>query len=66
MLGEQVIVLRNVFIIEVGYSKIEDDGKQKRKVEDGKINTIRRRTHLKLHRFIYPENINGLDKQIQK
>ena len=64
MFGEEVIILRYVFIVEVGDTEIEDDGKQKGEVEDGEINTIRCCAHLKLNCFIYSENIDRFYKQI--
>jgi hypothetical protein len=66
VLGEQVCVLRYVSVIKVGYPKVQNDGEQEREVEDGKVNTIAGIPYIVLNEPIYPENIDGLDKQVKK
>ena len=39
MLGEQVIILCNIFIIKIGYAKIEEDIQEKRKIEESEVFT---------------------------
>lgn len=49
MFCEKMIVLGNVLVIEVGYSNIKNDVEKKRKIKDGKINSVMFCTYLILH-----------------
>jgi glycosyltransferase involved in cell wall biosynthesis len=65
MFLEQVVILCNVFVIEVGDSEIEQDVEQEREIEKHVILTVRRVARLVLHGGInlqYPERF---DKKIQ-
>jgi hypothetical protein len=66
MLGEKVIVLRNVLVIETGDTKIKDDVQDKRKIEQGEVKTEIAGANGVLHIQIDHQYIERLDEQIQK
>jgi hypothetical protein len=45
MLVQQLLVLRNIPVIEIGDAEIEEDIEKKRKIEHFKVESIIHRTH---------------------
>ena len=66
MFRQQLIVSRNIAIIEVGDAHVEHHIEEVGEVEDGEIETVAGRTDSVLHRHIHPENPERLDQQIQE
>lgn len=66
MLAEKVIILRNVFIIEIGDAKINENIEQERKIKNGRIQSVMRHSCCILHLHINAEYPKRLDEQIQR
>ena len=66
ILVEEVLMLRNVAIIEVLYPKIDKYLKYIGKIEQCKINAVVSCAHLILHRSINTEYKKRLDEQIDR
>ena len=60
-----MIILSNVFIIEIGNPKIKNDGKDERKIKNCKINTVAGRPYFILNFPVETQNKNGFDEQVQ-
>ncbi|MBK6620734.1 MAG: hypothetical protein IPG32_07610 [Saprospirales bacterium] len=58
-------MLRNSPVIEILDAEIVDDLQQQGEVEKGEIQTVGLRPHLVLHRPVDPEDIKGLDQEVQ-
>ena len=66
MLVQQVVVLCNVPVVEIGDPEIEKNIEEKRKIEYRKIKTILAWSHDILHRAVDAKNPEGLNQQIKK
>jgi len=66
MLVQQLAVLGNVAVIEVGNAKVEDNIKKKRKVQDGKIKPEIFRPNSILHRAVDPQHPKGLHQKVEE
>src|SRR5438477_191962 len=65
MLAEKVIVLRNIFIVEVRDAEVEQDVEEEGKVEEGDVITIHLSAHSDLHVAINAQYPERLDEQVQ-
>lgn len=65
MFREQVIILRDVFVIKIRDAKIEQDIQQKCKSCDGIINTERTIANCILHFRLNDQYPKRLDQQVQ-
>ena len=66
MLIQQMVVLCNIPVVEIGDSEIEQYIKKECKIENGKVKTIFTRTNGVLHRTIYPQYPERLYQQVQE
>jgi hypothetical protein len=66
VLVQQVVVLRNVAIVEIGYAKIKQDIEQERKIENHKIETELGWTDGVLDRPVDPKDPEGLHQKVQE
>ena len=65
MFVEQVIVLRDVFVVEIRDAEVEQDIQQERKIEEHEILSVSRIAHLNLHVRLNAEDPERLDEQVQ-
>lgn len=65
MLLQQKIVLRNVFIIEIGDTNIKQNIKQQRKVEQGEIHSVTFVAHKVLHVSVDTKKPKWFNQQIE-
>lgn len=66
MFCEKMVVLGDVFIIEISYSNIKNDIKKKRKIKEGEINSVILSAYLILHFAVNSQNPKWLDEQIEE
>ncbi len=66
MLGEQMIILRNILIVEIGDPEVQQDIQQERKIEQREVFAIRRISHLALHMRFDHEDPERLDHQVEE
>jgi hypothetical protein len=66
MLGQQMLILSNILIIEIRYAEVEKNIQQERKIEQCEVFTVCSIAHFILNvRFNY-QDPERLDKQIQE
>src|ERR1051326_499570 len=65
MFFEQVVVLRNVLVVEIGDPKIKEDVEQERKVEQNEVLAISSITHHLLHTGLDAQRPKWLDEKVQ-
>ena len=61
-----MIILSNIFIIEIGNTKIEQDIKEKREVENSEIKPVITSSYNILHRPVDAQYPEGLNKHIKR
>ena len=66
MLIQQLVILRNITVVEIGSPHIQHQIEKQSEVEDGEIKTVTFRTHAVLHPHIDAEHPERLDKEVQK
>ena len=66
MLVQQLYMLGNIPIVEVGDARIQQDVEQKGKIEDVQVKSIILQTYGILDRTVDPENPEGFDQEIQR
>ena len=69
MLGNQMVVLRNILVVEIGNAKIKNNIHQKRKVKEREIQTVIFGTYHGLHLTFntkYPKRLNEQIKREQQ
>jgi hypothetical protein len=66
MLVQQLLILGNVTVIEVGDAKIEENIEEKREIKDDQVKPIVSYSNNILNISVNAENKNRLDQKIQK
>jgi len=66
MLLQELVILRYITVIEVGYPEVKDDIQQEGQVEKGYIQSEFAGTHQNLHIPVDPENPERLDQQVKE
>ena len=66
MLVQQMHMLGNIAVIEIGNAEIKQDIKEKSKIEKVQVKTVISKPHRILHRTVDPENPKRFDQEIQE
>jgi hypothetical protein len=65
MFTQQMVILSNIFIVEIGDSKIEKDIEKERKIKKCDVVTINLSTHSNLNIPVNAKNPKRLDQQVE-
>jgi hypothetical protein len=65
MFAQQVIVLRNIFVVEICNPEIQEDIEQERKIEQGNVISIYFSSDCDLHVPVNTQYPERLDQQVQ-
>ena len=66
MLAQELVVLGDVPVVEIGDPEIQQDIEEKGEIEDNQVKAIIPHPHHILDVPVNPENENRLDKQVQQ
>ncbi len=66
MLVQQLLVLGNIAVVEIGYTKIEQDVENENKVEDGEVKAILLGAHRILNTPVNSKNPERLHQEVEE